>query len=306
MRRLFMVVAAATMMFTSCKKYEVSEPLNLETLPKVTLKGTVYADLDETKPELQFAPAGTVVRVSIPYKDYDVKDKSAGYYVKTTTVDSKGEYSIDVPTVSSGVEATISFEDFTANVKIVDPLGETKTVLKHFSCADRKAAGLGKGQGLGDYIKIDAKYAANAKDPNADVIVPTTEVDLSGKLEYVRIDSSAAGGVDQLSGVPAGKKIVVKILLEDQDPASTRKYEVTKTINSGAGTFTVKIPMIERGKATVTLEGEMFEELRVATPSDTKREMWRYELDAAITVYNTTTRDQDQVYAKKMRVYGID
>jgi len=303
MKRLFMVVAAATMMFTSCKKYEVSEPVDLDSLPKVTLKGTVYANLDETKPELQFAPAGTVVRVSIPYKDYDANNQSVGYYVKTTTVDAKGEYSFEVPTVSKGVTATVSFEDFTANVKIVDPLGETKTVLKHFKCVDRTAAGLGKGQGVGDYIKIDAQYTTNATDPNADVIVPTTEVDLSGKLEYMRIDSSSMG-VDQWSSVPSGKKIIVKIVLKDQDPTSTRKYEVIKTITSGAGTYTVKVPMIERGVATVTLSGEIFEELRIAATD--KRELWRHELNQPFTVYNLNMPKQDAQYVKSGKINDID
>ena len=307
MKKLFMTVAAATMIFASCKKDEASKPLDLETLPKITLKGTVYANLNEIVPELQFAPAGTVVRISVPYRAYDANNNSGGYYVKTTQIDAKGEYSIEVPYVSTGVDATLSFEDFTANVTVVDPsTGASRTVLKHFTRGDIAVNGLGKGQGEGDYRKIDATYAENAKDPNADVIVPTTTVDLSGKLEYLRIDSSGASGPNQWAGVPSGKKIVVKIVLEDVDVASTRKYEITQSITSGAGSYAVKVPMIERGKATVTLIGEMFEEMRIAT-TDTKREMWRHELNQVFTVYNSGKMDgQDARYVANTSVYDID
>src|SRR5690554_3864893 len=96
--------AAATMFalaFTSCKKYEVSEPLNLSELRKVTIQGSLFAELDETNAGLEKAPQGLKITVSVPFSDYN-PNTTSGNHIVTTTTDANGNFSIQVPVVSNG------------------------------------------------------------------------------------------------------------------------------------------------------------------------------------------------------------
>lgn len=291
MKKLFITVAAAAMIFTSCKKYEVSEEINLESLPTVAIKGTVYAVLDETvsAAEYQFAPQGTVVRVSIPYEAYDIHNTSNGFYVKTTTIDSNGNYEIDVPVVSRGVEATVSFTDFTYNVKTQNGVGQEIMVLKHFNCPDRVVAGLGAGQAEGDYIEIDAIYGANAVDPNENALVPTKTVTVSGKMEYYSKVDNACNEINE-KDVPAGTKVMAIITLSD--PNSYRMHQVTQTVTIGAsGVYEIQVPMADRCVATIDLYAEEYWTVAFDTPacggSTSTNQLWRFELVSAISAYDT-------------------
>src|SRR5690554_4314350 len=111
MRKLVFSAAALVMLalsFTSCKKYEVSAPLDLSELPTVTVKGDLYAELDKTNNVKEKAPSGLTVTVSIPLSDYNPSNTSGGKHIITTTVDGNGKFSIEVPVLTSGVNATIS------------------------------------------------------------------------------------------------------------------------------------------------------------------------------------------------------
>lgn len=304
MKRLFVPIAVVAMMFTSCKKYEVSEELNLDSLPKVTLTGTVYANLDETTPELEFAPSGTVIRVSVPYNAYDANNNSGGFYVQTTTLDAQGKYSLEVPTVSKGVNATISFMDFSVTVKTQNAVGQVVNVLKHFTCADVTAANLSTGKLEGDHTRINATYAATTTEPNANALKPTGTVEISGKMEYLKIDSSNVGGPYTYADVPSGTKVTAMITLTD---AGGRTYNETQTITiTGGGTYSVKVPMVDRGTAAVNFLGEEFWEMTIVGASH-ERQLWRYEINSTTTAYNTQTTQtgKNHIYVEQNYVTDL-
>jgi len=304
MKRLFVPIAVAAMILTSCKKYDVSEPIDLEALPTVTLKGTVYAKLDETKPSgvYDLVPQGKlVVRVSVPYRAYDPNNTSEGYYVKEATITGDGTYEVAVPYVSSGVTAIVSFMDFTHEVKVQNPVGQETTVLKHFTCDGRVVPVLGSGRLIeGDYIEIDGQYKSNAVNPNdEDGLSPTKNVSVSGKLEYMRIDSNTLGN-NLWDAVPSGTKVIAIITLTDE---GSKEYAETKTVTVGSGgSYTVTVPMVERGTATISLHSEEFWEMTIAGSPD-KKEMWRYVLSDTVTAYNVATQTgKDLRYKEKNKI----
>ena len=311
MKRLFVPIAIMATMFTSCKKYDVSEELNLESLPdKVILQGTAYARLDETLPAGQYKVVPKevlVVSVSIPYKDYDANSRSNGFYVKKAKIDADGKYSVEIPVVSTGVTATISFEDFPYDVKTENGVGQTSNVLKHFTCADVVVAGLGKGQSVGKYHKIDATYSVNATEPNATELLPTKTVDVTGKMEYIAgLDSSASPNYSRISFVPSGTNVTAIITLVDPNSTPQRTYKVTQTVRiEGSGAYNMKVPMAEGCVATVKLHGEEFWEVQVLDPNVTvgssTRQQYRFILDGGFTAYNTTLPQtkKDQLYEMK-------
>ena len=304
MKRLFVTVVTATMIFTSCKKYEVSEPLDLEKLPKVTISGTVYANLDETVPELQFAPEGTKLRISIPYSAYDASNTSGGYYVQTIALDSKGEYSVEIPTVSRGVSATISFADFTAEVRTLNTVGQEVMLLKHFTCASRTVANLGRGQGEGEYIAIKSIYGSGTVNPNDEnTVVPTHTVNVEGTLKYLKIDSGSISK-NVYATVPTGTEVIAVITLTD---GGGRTYKETQTITvAAAGTYIIKTPMVERGRASIKLYSEEFWEMTVIGASN-PAQLWRHELNVTIgNIYNVATQSKkDYQYTNMIKVNDI-
>jgi hypothetical protein len=310
MKKFFVLIAVVAVVFTSCKKYDVSEEINLNSLPTVTLKGTVYAKLDETVPitQYQFAPEGTVVRVSVPYSAYDINNASEGNYVKTTKIGSTGDYSIDVPVVSRGVDATISFVDFTANVKTQNSVGKEETILKHFFFFFRIVSNLGSGQSEGDYIEINAQYISMGNDDNT--LVPDKTVNVYGNLSYLKVDSSMFGKPNVYAGVPSGVKVTAMITLTDAD---NKEYKETKTVTIGSsGSYSIQVPMVERGIATIKFQSEAFWEMTIVYPNaPDKKELWRYlladdEYNNGITVYNVATQTgKDLRYKEKNKVNNL-
>jgi hypothetical protein len=299
MRKVLVPLALVAMMFASCKKYEASEALNLKSLPTVTLTGTVYANLDETTPTLEFAPAGTIVRVSVPYSDYDLNNTSGGNWISDPfTLGSDGQFTIAVPVVSSGVKATLSFSDFTYKVKQQNGVLQDETILKHFHCGDITKSNLGAASAEGDRIKIDAQYASTTVDPNGDVVLtPSKTVTVSGKLEYQKSDTS-------LAVVPEGTTIIAQITLTAPD---AREYKVTKSVTVGvAGTYSIAVPMVAWGEASIKLSGEAFWEY--TTVATGKRALYRYVLSTTVGgIYNVDIQpDKDETYTKGVKIKDID
>jgi hypothetical protein len=218
MRRLFVLTAAMAMVITSCKKYEVSEPLDLESLPIVKLKGNVYAQLDETMPSGTYELVkvkNLKVRVSIPYSAYDTNNTSGGYYVKEATIPADGKYEVEVPFVKKGVTATLTFMDFVYDVNVRNNLGEVRTVVKLFERVDKPVYDVGRNQAPGDCIEvIDVKYNAGVANTNNTVLGENEihKVKVSGKLEYYAADTGSAPGDPQWKKVP-DTKIVATITL---------------------------------------------------------------------------------------------
>ena len=307
MRRLFVLTAAMAMVITSCKKYEVSQPIDLETLPTVTIKGNVYATLDETKPSGTYdlvPKSKLMVRVSIPYSNYDANNTSGGYYVKEADITGDGAYEVKVPYVSKGVTATISFMDFTYDVKVRNDYGDTRTVLKHFVRTDRTISGLGSGRSEDAYDNINAIYNAGTSSPvDSATLVSTHKVKVSGKLEYHAADTGTAPGDAQYKRV-LDTKITATIVLTAPDG---RKYKDILIINVQNGNYQIDVPMVARGTATVELSGEGYWEF---TDIDNKRSVWRHTLSVTppFTVYDYrdgTQEGKDYQYTKGEKMYDV-
>ncbi|MDR1878197.1 MAG: hypothetical protein LBQ64_01375 [Bacteroidales bacterium] len=298
MRKIIIPTAIVAVMFTSCNKYEESNPIDLGQLPTVTLSGNVYADLDETTPSLEYAPAGTEILVSIPYADYDANNASGGNHTISATIGEEGRYSVNIPVVSSGVTATISFADFIRDVKKQNSVGQQETTPKRFICNDISVS-IGSGTGQGSRILVNAQYTSNAVDPNASTSIanPTHTVEVSGKIEYGNSDTT-------VTSIPEGTTFIAVITLTDPDG---RTYKTTTTVSTGAaGTYRIQTPMVERGTASIKLDGEAFWIfLDVYTG---KRALYRYVLNTSIGgIYNTPTHtNRDISYTRSTKINDID
>lgn len=279
MKRLFVLLALIAIVFASCKKYETSEELDLNTLPKVAITGTVYADLDESVVGLEpvkSSLAEVTVTVSVPYSYYFPNSRrDSANWVKSVTVDGEGNFSVEIPVITSGVTATITFSDFTYNVTKLNSVGEKYTVSRRFNHTNEKVSGLGK-NGAG-HIFPNIEYSVNSSPSNNDnVLLPTTEVNISGKLQYQSDDTT-------YRDVPYDTKITAIITLEGNP--TTRQYKTTLPITvQYGGTYSIAVPMVERGKATVVLSGEGFWDYTNLQTND--RGYYRHELNQTITVYN--------------------
>jgi hypothetical protein len=303
MRNLFVLIALAAIMFASCKKYETSDPLDLNTLPKVTLTGTVYADLNErlngveplTGENLDGSSVKIKVQVSVPYANYFSGNNSDGNWLSAAVdVDADGNFSIDVPVVSGGVTATVSFSDFTYNVKKSNTVGQEYTVLRHFTCNNIRVSNLGEGE---TNRIIEAVYNPTSPNPNNDnVLNPTGEVTVTGKLEYESDNNSTT------RGIPVDTKVTVIITLTDPD---YRIYKKTQTIQPGYdGIYTIQVPMVEQGTATVRLVSEGFWQYTIISTGD--QAYYRYTLDRTMTIYNySIQKGKNYTYTRQNKVSDI-
>ncbi len=116
MKKVFFISAmilASVFTLVSCGKEEEKKP---GTPPRATIKGIVYADLDLTNTDLEFAPEGTKLFFRVEAKDLMLSpDANVDYetLVYTATVGNKGEYSISLPSANhQAVTVKISGNEF--------------------------------------------------------------------------------------------------------------------------------------------------------------------------------------------------
>jgi hypothetical protein len=298
MKKLFVPLALVAIVFASCKKYETSDPLDLSTLPTVTVTGTVYAELDETIGGLEFPPSGqSFIRVSVPYANYSTTNPSGGNWVSDLIeVSSDGKFSVNVPVVPSGVTATISFRDFTGDVKKLNAVGQTYTESAHFSCTDKVISGLGKTEV--DHI-YDFTYTRTTH-PNNNTLSPdpVKAATISGKLEYQSDDTT-------WRVVSEGTRLTAIITLVNPNISGKEYKEIQQVTVGYGGIYSLKVPMIERGKATVELTAENFWEFTIL--STNKRAIHRYTLNQSITVFDYSSQTgKNYRYTKQEKVNDLD
>ena len=277
MKKLFVPLAIIAVVFASCKKYETSESLDLSNLEKVVVKGTVYADLDETTTNPQFAPAGTKVYVSVPFRQYNPKADTGNWISEPFILGSDGQFAIEVPVLSKGVNAKISFEDFTYKVKRYNSAGSIENVEKYFSLADIAVNGLGSRANNEQPLKnINAKYASIAS-PTGDSLVPTHTVNVTADFFYVD------NGIKDTFAVPE-TKILAEITLEIEGDTLAREYKIKKVVTTQNGKISLQVPMVKGGKANIVFTGEDFWTYNNGSTSKT----YRYTLtsDNTASVYN--------------------
>lgn len=111
---IFYVVFFAGFFLLSCSKDEVAE-LTTYNVPKATIKGKIFAQLDLVSPGYEFAPNGTKINIRIPVEDYgiDLGDITRNNYkIFQTTVNATGDYSFTIDATTSGVRVYVDIVQF--------------------------------------------------------------------------------------------------------------------------------------------------------------------------------------------------
>jgi len=293
-----MLMVMIAILFTACKKYELSDPLDLSTLPTVTLKGTFYAELDKTNAVLEYVPEGLTVSIAIPYVDYDPNNVSAGNHIITTKIDKKGSFSVNVPIVSSGVNATISVESFIYDVidAITDDTAFTRT---QFALVPIVKNDLGKGYST-ETVKIEDTYAIDNVDPNAGAFTPNSTVKLSGTLTYWKeekenkdtADPSYPSNIKVFVPMIEGVSLYVTITSKDIHGKEFKQSKTVKTTSGGK--YSIDVPMVDKGQAEVKIESEQILEFENRVLD--KKFLYKYKLNVQKTLYNVDYTNEDFEY----------
>ena len=82
----------AGVLMTSCDKEVESTALTVNLARTVTVKGYVYAELNNRNAGLEFAPSGTLIYCSVPYGDLN-PNATSGKWADTVRVDDNGQFS---------------------------------------------------------------------------------------------------------------------------------------------------------------------------------------------------------------------
>ncbi|MEJ5263830.1 MAG: hypothetical protein WHT29_00785 [Bacteroidales bacterium] len=123
----------AGVFMTSCDKEVDSTALVVNLSRTVTVKGYVYAELNNRRAGWEFAPAGTLVYCSIPYSDLNPA-AGAGKWSDTARVDENGQFSLQIPVDDNGVNLTIEAASFEYDQ--IQPFGSnSNTITKFYTAA---------------------------------------------------------------------------------------------------------------------------------------------------------------------------
>jgi len=301
MKKILFLATIVAVLFASCNKYELSDPVNIEDYPKVTVSGKVLAELDNLKAGLEAVPQGTVIGISVPYSNYNPNYSGEGFYTAQTTVGADGTYSIEIPVVKDGVSAKFVCEEFVAEVVVNKDIKENKRFTRFNETITVP------GTPTTTAMHKEFTYTTSTfVNPAASTVIPTSTVTYSGKLDYL---SQVTPSLDNVfSTIPSGKKITVEIKLyrlkdDFSGPNTDYQYVDKKEITVGAnGAYSIDVPMIERGIATITMGAMEYLEF---TSSTGDKNIFRYTLNAAATLYSSPAShpNEDFTYAKGTLIY---
>ncbi|MEL7832657.1 hypothetical protein [Fodinibius sp. Rm-B-1B1-1] len=151
---IFVITFALAGLTLSCESISNPDPINaIDSTQTATIQGTAYANMDETndttfstKENYERAPQGTNVKVVLNSRDFasniepGVDYKSLTY---ETTVNSSGDYSIEVPALGDPIDAEIYFDSFKTSQTQVDSTEEQRNYSpQQFPYTVRISAGL--------------------------------------------------------------------------------------------------------------------------------------------------------------------
>lgn len=108
------MVLFATLM-VSCDKEITTSPLTVDKSQKATIKGYVYADLDQTNYGYELAPAGSKVIITMAYSELGLS--TSGSLTDTVLIGNDGSFTYEIPTVAGGVDVSAKVVDFVYNQK---------------------------------------------------------------------------------------------------------------------------------------------------------------------------------------------
>ena len=109
---LVLLAAFSLTFVTSCEKYEVSTPYEINDSITATLTGIVYADLDLSEAGFEFAPSGTKLFIKVALTQYNPNSPAGEFKTYTTTVGSNGRYTFKLPSHDKGVNYQIIPDEF--------------------------------------------------------------------------------------------------------------------------------------------------------------------------------------------------
>jgi len=108
-------ILAFSIAFTSCEKYEVSTPYEINDSITATITGYVKAPLDLSDTDEEFAPSGTKIYLKVSLQEFNPNAPQGEFKTYSTTVGSDGTYSFSLPSNDNGIDFTIIPEDFRTN-----------------------------------------------------------------------------------------------------------------------------------------------------------------------------------------------
>ena len=296
---LIYAFAAVTLAFasTSCEKYDVSEPLELSSLPKVTIKGDMYAQLDKTNSTLENAPKDLKVTVSIPLSDYNPNSNASGNYFVTTVTDENGKFSVEIPVVSSGVNARISFASFTASVLEEVGLTGVSENTSLFELSDKSISGLGTGNSQKLINLGSLEYLVTSTDPNSGSFMPSTSITYSGNLTYAIKRKAGVFQSDTLIYAPIPDGTALLVTITSLDEFGEREFQQTKTVTTTTnGKYEVEVPLVQNG--TATIEVSSTEILQFDDVIVNKSFLYVYNLNVADNLYFINYTSKNYQYSK--------
>ncbi|HEX2934647.1 MAG TPA: hypothetical protein VHO72_04785 [Bacteroidales bacterium] len=105
----------ATMLYSCDKEIETS-PVNVDKSQKATIKGYVYADLDQTTYGYELAPAGSKVIITMSYNQL-LGLNSDGTLIDTVKLGNDGSFTYQIPADADGVNVSAKVIDFVYDQK---------------------------------------------------------------------------------------------------------------------------------------------------------------------------------------------
>lgn len=108
------------MALTSCEKYDVSTPYEINDSISATISGYVKAPLDYSDDDEEFAPSGTKIYLKVELTEFNPNAPAGEFKTYSTTVGSNGMYEFTLPSNENGVSFTIMAEDFRATQVLWD------------------------------------------------------------------------------------------------------------------------------------------------------------------------------------------
>lgn len=294
MKKIVILLSVFALVFSSCKKYDISNPVNVNSFPKVSISGVVKASFEEGKVDAPI-PAGTELVFTISNASY--MTGATGSHVVTVITGQNGEYTVEIPVPSNGLNAVVSSSDFISEYIVTDNISYNKV----YKLAPKTVA-------LRQDVNVieNLTFVGTAIDDtgNENRIEPTSTSKLSGTLEYLsRIDENDNS---IYSYIPNGTKIEVKITLtefEDEDPIAG-KYIETQTITVGnSGKYTIDVPMIPDGKAKVEINSAtILEFTEYNSENQAVKKDYRYKLEQSVLVYEKDVNEKDFKYTQGVMV----
>jgi|SRR5690554_1501221 len=304
-KQIFLATATVlALAFTSCKKYEASAPLNISSLPTVTIEGKLLAELDETQNGFETVPAGVKVMVSVAMDEYNPNNSTNDYHNITAMTDANGNFSIKVPVTASGVDAYLSFGKFKHNKKYVEIDGEELIVETQYELNSLTLYDLGS-DAYEESIELDDLiYSELTTNPNANTFVPETTVMYGGTLTYRAERRNGVLGDTIINlPVPAGTTLLVEI--EAQDKFGREYFEVKTIKTTAGGKYEIEVPVDKYGETRIWIFSE--EILQFEDVIDNERFLFEYTLNINSTkVYFVDSPNNDYLYTQGALIQQID